>query len=170
MKRYQLLWPRERSLYEMLDDVTWAVWKGMVQQPEFAHLNSYAFDLLQQTVRKIFGPHLFVSDLCGLGAECEEGTSPGPWMEPNHPVLAKETVGWYLLEVERDLGQLVKELSDGLSCTLMELTGGTMIPTPLEPSVEQALKESVGQYLYENVSCGETLLCRDALRVSPWRE
>jgi hypothetical protein len=86
-----------------------------------------------------------------------------------HPPFAEEEVDqWYILEVREDLKELVTEITGFLFCTLVELTGDRMIPPDLEMEVEEALKESLGRYLCENVFCGETLLCGDAVQFDPW--
>lgn len=172
MRRYQLRFPRERRLQELVDEVAEAIWEKGAEDFKLQELAPNAFGPLRDLVQGVLKNHVTQYDLCGLGVECQEGAVPGPWITLEELAVSKEQKDWYILEVREGLQELVQEITDSVILLLKEQGIGMMISTPwgIGASVEEALRDSLGRYLYENVSCGETLLCRDAQKLDPWAE
>ncbi|MBI3615163.1 MAG: hypothetical protein HY211_01475 [Candidatus Omnitrophica bacterium] len=172
MKRYQLHYPKERPLEDLVDEVSWALWERVIQRLEMGQRGSNLpfYTSLRNAVGELLQRHVTQYDLCGLGRQCEEGVSPSPWASGRAPSKAEERAGWYVLEVNQGLEELVKEVADGLVLLLLQAGGGTITASPVELQAlaEESLKQSLGPHLFENISCGETLLCRDAVKLNPW--
>lgn len=171
MKRYQLHFQKEHSLQELVEEVSWALWERGAEDFKLGELVPKGFQLLREEVQKLLKRHVTQYDLCGLGVECQEGAVPSTWGSSERGVVPKELGGWYILEAEQDLRGLVEEFTESVFLLLKEqgVKVVTSAPCEIKASVAEALKGSLGRYLYENISCGETLLCRDAQKLDPWR-
>lgn len=155
MKRYQLRYPQKKSLNDLAEEVAHAVSR---------HAGSAFSDSLRAAVRQVLEQHVTQYDLCGLGVACEESMVSGPWRGADLPRLPADSVTRYVLEVSARPEELIIELSEKLAA---QASAG--VPK-LRELVGQGLKEGLGPYLYENICCGETLLCRDAEKLNPWKD
>ena len=166
---YQLRLPSSLDLDRWVDGISCGVWKRVLRQIQ-TPIGPYAFvrirDILQQTLQR----HVTTYRSCGLWSYCQAGTVPSPWMARDafHP--DDPGAHWYLLEVQKDLAELVTEATHAIAAWLDRLCIEIVPRQVLEADVDAALRHGIGQYLYENPNCGTEPFCEGAIRYDPWKK
>lgn len=175
MERYQLRIREDRSLEDILNESVDAVWVALSRHPSMPVLQPKEREDITSGLRKIFSRFIARYDVCGLQAICEEDIEPAEWnlvrkqeLESRHPWQAQE-IKRLVLVVEKKLEEFADALEAEIFKDILATPERAHLAKALRPELGQAIRESIGPYLYRSVACGMSELCREAVPIDPWK-
>lgn len=175
MERYQLRIREDQSLEGILNESMDAVWNVISRHPAMPILQPREKEELKSKLGKIFSRFIVRYDVCGLQAICEEAIEPAEWnripkheLWPRHPWQAQE-IKRLVLVVEKRLEEFVDALEAEIFKDILATPERAHLAKALRPDLGQAIRESIGPYLYKSVACGMSELCREAVPIDPWK-